>query len=435
MAMPSYWIETLGCPKNVVDSDKLVGHIEHGGFEPAGSPEHADLIVVNTCAFIESARAESIEVILELAEVRKSGAKVVVTGCMAERYRTELEVALPEVDLVAGFGESPVPEMVPVELGLRRIPSTFDLLLLPRPAAKAPWAYLKVAEGCDRRCGFCAIPTFRGDQRSRRPSDVVEEAEALVASGVNEVVLVAQDLVSFGRDRRRVGDEDVNDLDTPSAQPIVDLLAVLSGTVPWLRLLYLYPSGLTDPLIEGVLRTDVPYFDLSLQHVSRDLLRAMRRWGDAARFLARIGRIRALEPNATFRSSFILGYPGETEEDQRRLVGFLEEAQLDWAGFFTFSAEEGTPALTMGDQVPSSLALERLAECSELQDAITSRRRDALVGQTRTVLVDSPGNARSVHEAPEIDGIIAVPTELAVGGFHEVAITGSLGTDLIAMPR
>jgi ribosomal protein S12 methylthiotransferase len=435
MAMPSYWIETLGCPKNVVDSDKLVGHIEDGGFEPANSPELADLIVVNTCAFIESARAESIEVILELSEARKSGAKVVVTGCMAERYRTELEVALPEVDLVAGFGESPVPEMVPVELGLRRIPSIFDLLLLPRPAPKAPWAYLKVAEGCDRRCGFCAIPTFRGDQRSRRLLDVVAEAEALVSSGAKEVVLVAQDLVSFGRDRRRAGEEDVNDLDTPSLQPIVDLLKMLDGTVPWLRLLYLYPSGLTDALIDGVLQTGVPYFDLSLQHVSRMLLRAMRRWGDSARFLARIDRIRALDPHATFRSSFILGYPGETEDDQRRLVAFLEEAQLDWAGFFTFSAEEGTPALAMGDQVPHALALERLAECSEIQDAITSHRRDALVGQTRTVLVDSPGNARSIHEAPEIDGIIAVPTELTVGGFHEVVITGSLGTDLMAMPR
>jgi ribosomal protein S12 methylthiotransferase len=339
------------------------------------------------------------------------------------------------VDLVAGFGESPVPEMVPVELGLRRIPSTFDLLLLPRPASTAPWAYLKVAEGCDRRCGFCAIPTFRGDQRSRTPLDVLAEAGALAASGVQEVVLVAQDLVSYGRDRRRVGREDVNDLDAPSAQPILDLLAMLDGTVPWIRLLYLYPSGLTDGLIEAVLRTGVPYFDLSLQHVARPLLRAMRRWGDAERFLARIERIRALDSNATFRSSFILGYPGETEEDQRHLVRFLEAAQLDWGGFFSFSAEEGTPALTMGDQVPGALALERLAECSEVQDAITSRRRDALVGQTRAVLVDSPGNARSVHEAPEIDGIIAVPTELRTGGFHEVVITGSLGTDLMAMPR
>lgn len=432
--MPSYWIETLGCPKNVVDSAKLVGHIEEGGFELAGAPDTADLIVVNTCAFIESARAESIEVILELAEGRKPGARVAVTGCMAERYRRELEVALPEVDLVVGFGESPIPATVPVELGMRRVPSTFDLLALPRPSPSAPWAYLKIAEGCDRRCGFCAIPTFRGDQRSRRATDVLDEAESLCSGGVREVVLVAQDLVSYGRDRRRAGGEDVDDLDTPSGQPIIELLRALDGVVPWVRLLYVYPSGLTDALIDAVLGTAVPYFDLSLQHASRPLLRAMRRWGDADRFLERIARIRALEPAATFRSSFILGYPGETEEDQRRLIAFLEEAELDWAGLFTFSAEEGTPALAMPDQVPTSLALERLAECSEVQDTITSRRRDELVGSTCTVLVDTPGNARSAREAPEIDGIVAIPTELAAGAFHDVVVTGSLGPDLLAMP-
>ena len=432
--MPTFWIETLGCPKNVVDSAKLSGFIESSGYRQAEEPDRADLIVVNTCAFIESARAESIEVVLELSDRRLAGSRLVVTGCMAERYREELEIALPEVDLAAGFGESPIPPAVHVELGLRPVPSSFDLLALPRPPALAPWAYVKVAEGCDRRCGFCAIPTFRGDQRSRTLDALHEEAAALVAGGARELVLVAQDLASYGRDRRRAGGRDVDDLDAPSSQPIVDLVRGLTGTVPWLRLLYLYPSGLTDALIDSVLETGVPYFDLSLQHASRRLLRTMRRWGDADRFLTRIERIRSLDALATFRSSFILGYPGETEEDQRRLVAFLEEAQLDWGGFFTFSAEEGTPANSMDDQVPSTLALERLAECSELQDVITSRARDELVGQTRTVLVDSPGNARSVHEAPEIDGIIAVPSQLAAGEFHEVVITGSFGTDLLAMP-
>jgi ribosomal protein S12 methylthiotransferase len=433
-AQSTYWIETLGCPKNSVDSAKLSGLVEHAGYGLARDPESADLVIVNTCAFIESAREESIEVILELSERRPEGAKLVVTGCMAERYREELELALPEVDLVAGFGESPIPPGVPVELGLKPIPSTFDLLLLPRPAVTAPWAYVKVAEGCDRRCGFCAIPTFRGDQRSRTVASLVEEAANLVDGGAKELVLIAQDLASYGRDRRRAGGADVDDLDTPSMQPIIDLLGKLRGVAPWLRLLYLYPSGLTDALIEAILETGVPYFDLSLQHASRPLLRSMRRWGDADRFLARIERIRTLDPGATFRSSFILGYPGETEEDQRQLVAFLEAAQLDWAGFFTFSSEEGTPAHAMGEQVPASLALERLSECSELQDAITSRSRDALVGQTRTVLVDSPGNARSVHEAPEIDGIIAVPSQLEVAEFHQVVVTGSFGTDLLAMP-
>src|ERR1019366_2589250 len=184
-------------------------------------PESADLVIVNTCAFIESARAESIQVVLELSERRKPDARVVVTGCMAERYREELELALPEVDLVAGFGESPIPEGVPVALGLRPVPSVFDLLLLPRPAASAPWAYVKVAEGCDRRCGFCAIPSFRGDQRSRTIDDLVAEARALADGGARELVLVAQDLASYGRDRRRVGQVNVNDLDTPSRQPLL----------------------------------------------------------------------------------------------------------------------------------------------------------------------------------------------------------------------
>jgi ribosomal protein S12 methylthiotransferase len=431
---PSYWIETLGCPKNAVDSAKLAGVMEQSDLRPADDPESADVIVVNTCAFIESARAESIEVILDLSERRRDGAKVVVTGCMAARYREELESALPEVDLVADFGELPIPLSVRVELGLRPVPSSFDLLALPRPAAAAPWAYLKVAEGCDRRCGFCAIPTFRGDQRSRTTAALLEEATALAEGGAKEIVLVAQDLASYGRDRRRAGGEDVDDLDAPSAQPLVDLVGALRGVTPWLRLLYLYPSGLTDALIEAVLSTGVPYFDLSLQHASRPLLRSMRRWGDADRFLDRIERIRSLEPAATFRSSFILGYPGETEEDQRRLVAFLEAAKLEWAGFFPYSAEEGTPAIDREDQVPSSLALERLAECSELQDAITGEARDALVGQTLTVLVDSPGNARSTREAPEIDGIVAVPATLEVGRFHNVVVTGSFGTDLLAMP-
>jgi ribosomal protein S12 methylthiotransferase len=432
--MGTYWIETLGCPKNAVDSDKLSGHVEEAGLVPAQRPEAADMIIVNTCAFIEAARAESIEVVLELSERRKAGARIVVTGCLAERYRTELEVALPEVDLVVGFGESPIPSSVPVELGLRPVPSSFDLLTLPRPAPSAPWAYLKVAEGCDRRCGFCAIPTFRGDQRSRATGSLVEEAQALAERGVREIVLVAQDLASYGRDRRRAGERDVDDLDTPGAQPLVDLVHELDRTVDWLRLLYLYPSGLTDRLIDAVLATGVPYFDLSLQHASRPLLRSMRRWGDGDRFLSRIERIRQMEPDAVFRSSFILGYPGESEEDQRCLISFLETAQLDWAGFFTFSGEEGTPAVTMGEQVPHSLALERLAECSELQDAITGRRRDGLVGQTCTVLVDTPGNARSVREAPEIDGIIAVPAQLAVGEFHDVSVTASFGPELLAMP-
>ena len=427
-----YWIETLGCPKNHVDSDKLSGLLESQGYVAATSPRTADLVVANTCAFIEAAREESIETVLELADVKTKGARLVVTGCMAERYGDELAAALPEVDLVAGFGASLI-ESTPVTLRAVSRPS-FDLLNLPRPAAKAPWAYVKIAEGCDRRCGFCAIPTFRGDQRSRSTLDIVAETRDLVTGGVKEIVLIAQDLASWGHDRRRVGRGGALEvLDEGGTQPLIELTRALTDEVERVRLLYLYPSGLTEGLIETILATKVPYFDLSLQHASRPLLRGMRRWGDGARFLERIAAIRAVEPQATFRSSFILGYPGETEDDQRVLLDFVEAAQLDWAGFFTFSSEEGTYANDLDAPVPHELALERLREVSELQDGITARKRDALVGTTAELLIDSPGVARSVRECPEIDGVIHVAPSLRVGSVVKGEIVASRGIDLEAV--
>lgn len=470
MGNGQYWLHTLGCPKNEVDSEKLAGRLAADGYRPAPGPAEADLVVVNTCAFIEAARQESIDTVLELADVRRDGARLVVTGCMAERYGEELAAALPEVDLVAGFGAPLAPpgfpqaavSAVPVAIGERRGPDDrqatghgpdvagFDLLELARPPAGRPWAYVKVAEGCDRICGFCAIPSFRGRQRSRARDDVLREVASLVegtgtGDGVREIVLVAQDLASYGRDRstRRAGGRPpagarATSPAGPTAPgrpaPIVTLTRAVAALVPRTRLLYLYPSGLTDELVSAVLDTDVPYFDLSLQHVSRPLLAGMRRWGDGDRFLCRIEEIRAAEPAATFRSSFILGYPGETEDDHDRLLDFLRAAQLDWAGFFPFSPEEGTHAAGLDAQVPPALAMERLRECAEIQDAITAARRDLLVGETRQVLVDAPGVARTVHEAPEIDGIVRVPRWLPVGSLVDVAVTGSLGTDLVAEP-
>ncbi len=427
-----YYIETLGCPKNQVDSDKLGGLLEHRGYERAISVEGADLVVANTCAFIEAAREESIDTVLDLAQRRREGARLVVTGCLAERYADELATSLPEVDVVAGFGQE-FAAVTPVRV--RRSPrSDFDLLNLPRPAAEAPWAYLKIAEGCDRRCGFCAIPSFRGDQRSRTPEAVLEEARSLAAGGVRELVLVAQDLASWGIDRRRRRDgrEAAEPLDDATDQPLVGLVEQLAREADRVRLLYLYPSSLTPRLIEAILATGVAYFDLSLQHVARAHLRRMRRWGDSDRFLERIDRIRSLEPTATFRSSFILGYPGETEDDHRALLAFLESAQLDWAGFFPFSPEEGTPAAIAPDQVDPALALERLREASETQDAITARRRDDLVGTRQVLLVDAPGVARSVHECPEIDGIVEVDRRREVGSMFEAEIVASRGVDVVA---
>ncbi len=448
MIVGRYWLQTLGCPKNQVDSDKLEGYLEAQGYDRAPDPDTADLVVVNTCAFIEAARQESIEAVLSMAETRRDGARLVVTGCMAERYGDELRDALPEVDLVAGFGRdltiSPGPPAgaVPVTLGTARTAShaattpAFDLLELPRPTSRAPWAYVKVAEGCDRICGFCAIPSFRGKQRSRSSHEVLAEVDALLAPApgappLREIVLVAQDLASFGRDRSGPGRRTRT---ANGTSPIAALTRAVSARVERTRLLYLYPSGLTDELIQSVLDTGVPYFDLSLQHVSRPLLARMRRWGDGERFLLRIADIRAADPDATFRSSFILGYPGETERDHDLLLQFLQDAQLDWAGFFPFSNEEGTHAAGLPDQIAPELALERLRECAELQDTITAAKRDRLIGEVRSVLVDAPGRARTVHEAPEIDGIVHVPAELPAGSLVDVVITGAEGPDLHGLP-
>jgi ribosomal protein S12 methylthiotransferase len=417
-----FYVETLGCPKNQVDSDKIIGTLLADGMTATDDPSAADLVVVNTCAFIEDARRESIDTILALDDKRRDGARLVVTGCMAERYGGELAEALPEVDQVAGFG---VPITLAAKPGKRSIAvsaapiPSFDLLNLPRPKATAPWAYVKIAEGCDRTCGFCAIPSFRGPQRSRDIDAILAEVDQLEA---REIVLVAQDLASYGKDRP----------DELGAGSIVPLVRAVSARVPWTRLLYLYPSDLSDDLIDAICDTGVPYFDLSLQHVSKPLLRRMRRWGDGDRFLRRIADIREREPDAAFRSNFIVGYPGETEADHDELLRFVEEAELDWCGFFSYSPEEGTHAYTLDGAVDPRLMNDRLAELREMQDDITARRRDALIGQRLTVLVDEPGEARSHREAPEIDGVVEVPHDLPVGEFVEIVVTDAMGPDLVA---
>ena len=419
-----YWLETLGCPKNQVDSDKIAGTLAADGYRPAGDPAEADLVVVNTCAFIADARRESLETIDGLDERRRAGSRLVVTGCLAERVGAQLHQDRPAIDAVAGFGE-------PITLGptrrgsglLKASPAPavprMDLLNLPRPPAQAPWAYVKIAEGCDRRCGYCAIPTFRGPQRSRTATSILAEIEDL---GAAEVVLVAQDLASYGRDGGR------------GERGLVPLVEAARELVEWVRLLYLYPSDLTDELVAAILATGVAYFDLSLQHASRPLLRRMRRWGDGERFAARIAEIRREAPHAAFRSNFIVGYPGETEEDHDALLEFVSEAQLDWVGVFAYSQEGGTYSASLDGHVAAPLVAERMAELRELCDAISERRRADLVGSSTTVLVDEPGWARSHREAPEIDGLIEVPRELEPGRFVNVEVTGTAGFDLVAVP-
>ena len=414
----TYFLETLGCPKNQVDSDKLEGRFAADGMTPVDSPDEADIVVVNTCAFIDEARQESVDTILSLSDQRREGAKLVVTGCMAERHGDEIAASLPEVDQVAPFGiDITGSTAVPVSLGPTRRAPDFDLLNLPRPASARPWSYVKIAEGCDRACGFCAIPTFRGPQRSRSIDQILTEVDELQA---REIVLVAQDLAAYGRDQG-VGE-----------RSIIPLVWQVADRVDRVRLLYLYPSDLTDALIDTICETGVPYFDLSLQHVSPPLMRRMRRWGDSERFLRRIADIRAREPEAAFRSNFIVGYPGETEDDHDALLDFVEQAQLDWCGFFAYSPEAGTYAVELDGEVDTGLRDERLAELRELQDDITAAKRDLLVGSEVRVLVDEPGIGRSHREAPEIDGVIVVPDTLAVGEFHDLTVTATMGPDVEA---
>jgi ribosomal protein S12 methylthiotransferase len=431
MGAQRFWVETLGCPKNAVDSDKVSASLLADGLFPAPCAEEADVVVVNTCAFVEAARAESIDAVLALSDRRREGARLVVTGCLAERYGQELAAALPEADAVVGFArEGSIAEVV-----LRRPPAGVrDLLELPRPPPRAPWAYVKVAEGCDRTCAFCAIPSFRGRQRSRAPEAVEAEARALVAGGARELVLVAQDLASYGRDAGQPG----------ALVPLLQRLDAMAGEgLVRLRLLYLYPSQVREPLVGAMVDLPVvaPYFDLSLQHASEPLLRRMRRWGSGERFLDAIDGIRAREPEAAFRSSFIVGFPGETEDDHDELLAFLEAAALDWAGFFPFCPEEGTPAAAMDGAVPGPVMEERLRELSEVQDRLTQAARDSLVGTRVDVLVDGREDGapvgRTHREAPEIDGIVRLggpggSRAPAPGSVVAADVVGAAGPDLVA---
>ena len=430
-----FYVETLGCPKNAVDSDKVVASLLADGLTPADRAEDADLVVVNTCAFIDAARQESIDVALALSDSRKAGARLVLTGCMAERYGDELAAALPEADAVVGFANEGA--LVDVVLRGRKPTGVRDLLELPRPAPRAPWAYVKVAEGCDRACAFCAIPSFRGAQRSRTIESIEVEVAALVDGGVAEIVLVAQDLAWYGRDIGEPG----------SLAPLLRRLDRLAPRgLARIRLLYLYPSEVKEPLVSTMLElpTVVPYFDLSLQHASATLLRRMKRWGSGERFLGAIDAIRAQEPDATFRSSFIVGFPGETEDDHDQLLTFLRAARLDWAGFFPFSPEDGTAAVQLDGVVDAAVAAERLRECTDIQEPISQAARDGIVGQTVDVIVDaieSDDDGHSVlvgrthREAPEIDGVVRVAGAHGRAGARiQVEITGAIGPDLMGVP-
>jgi ribosomal protein S12 methylthiotransferase len=446
MSVPTVWLTTLGCAKNQVDSEKVEMMLGDAGYALAADPESADVVMVNTCAFIEEARQESVETILEAQDRKKAGARTVVIGCMAQRFGVEVEQALPEVDAVVGldrysqlvdtldgltgFGPDGGDRWSPVSLRRRPVMDILDSVRRPRPTM--PYAYVKVAEGCDKPCTFCAIPLIRGVQRSRRPAEIREEIAQLTAAGVREVVLVAQDLAAYGRDLGRV--TGVNG--DGGAPGIVDLLRAVSEVegLDRLRLLYLYPKEIRDSLIEEMATnpTVASYFDLSLQHAAGPLLRAMRRPGNGERHRELIERIRSAEPAATLRSSFIVGFPGETDDDVDTLAEFLEEVRLDWAGFFPYSAEEGTPAADLPGRIDRREIEDRLRHLNAIQEEITAEANAAHVGSVVRVLIDQVEDDRPIgrteRHAPEIDGVVVLDSG-EPGQWVDAEITSVIGTD------
>jgi ribosomal protein S12 methylthiotransferase len=444
--VPRVSIVTLGCPKNAVDSEGLGGLLAAGGHEIVPAPERAEVVLVNTCGFIDPARRETIEEVLDLAELKEdAGLKgLILTGCLVTRAADELAESFPEVDALVDFAayarvsdivsdvaSGTLTQRVHGDPGTRFDPAYWDATIAAGPRlrfGRAPWAYLKIAEGCDRGCTFCAIPLMRGRFRSRSLEVIVNEAHHLVASGASELSLVSQDSVMWGRDTRE-GD-------------LVTLLQQLERVdgLRRVRLMYLHPQGVSDKLIDTIIssQTVVSYFDLSLQHVSPLVLRGMGRWGGRARFERMIGRIRSLDPLAGVRATFILGFPGETDDDAAEVEHFVDGSDLDWIGTFTYSREEGTRSHAMTEQVPAAVARERAERVSAAADEAMSRRASALVGSRLEVLVERLELStrmwigRSRREAPEVDGEIRFEgTELRVGEYVDVLITDNEGADLL----
>jgi ribosomal protein S12 methylthiotransferase len=440
-------VVTLGCPKNAVDSEGLAGLIAAGGHALVDDTEAADVIVVNTCGFIDPARRETVEEVLDLAGLKQTGSLggLILTGCLVARSSGDLADALPEVDAFVDFAAYPqvadivgkvadgtLDHKIHGTPGTRFDPAWWDASMAAGPRirfGRAPWAYLKIAEGCDRGCTFCAIPLMRGKLRSRPASVIEAEARHLVAQGVSELSLVSQDSVMWARDS---GEGD-----------LCSLLARLESIegLRRIRLMYLHPQGLKRELIERMASSEVicSYFDLSLQHISKSVLRGMGRWGGRERFETMIDHIRAQDPLAAIRSTFILGFPGETDTDAAEVESFVAGNDLDWVGVFTYSREEGTASHDLADQVPHEVARERTERVAMAADITMDARARSLHGKTLEVLVERfdvearRWIGRSHREAPEVDGEIrfAGGDGLSVGRYVPVRITGNEGADLI----
>ena len=472
-ALRTVHIQTLGCARNDVDSEELAARLEAGGFALVGDPGEAETVVVNTCGFVEQAKKDSIDTLLAAADLKESGRTraVVAVGCMAERYGVRLADELPEADAVLGFddygliadrlrqildGHAPAPhvprdrrKLLPLAPTARpaaapgvSVPGHAPLPegLAPasgprafrRRVSSGPSAPLKIASGCDRRCAFCAIPSFRGSYLSRPVPEIVAEAEWLVTQGVREVFLVSENSSSYGKDLAGEG-------------RLEELLTHLSGVdgLDWIRVSYLQPAEIRPSLLEAMLGVPkvVPYFDLSFQHASRSVLRRMRRFGDPDSFLDLIGRIRAVAPEAGIRSNVIAGFPGETEADVETLRRFIIDANLDVLGVFGYSDEDGTEGETLDGHLDEAEIDAKRAMLTDVALEVNESRAADRVGERASVLVeeltDGEAVGRAPHQGPETDGVVRLRTEaeLLVGDIVEVEFIDSEGIDLIGEPR
>lgn len=479
---------TLGCARNEVDSEELAGRLEAGGFDLVDDPDQADTVVVNTCGFVESAKKDSVDTLLAAADLKEGGRAqaVVAVGCLAERYGADLASSLPEADAVLGFDDYPdiaarlrsivsgethqahtpsdrrkLLPISPVDRGAAVVASGLSVpghapeAIEPLPSGVAPasgprairrrldggpTAPLKLASGCDRRCTFCAIPSFRGSFVSRRPSDVLADARWLGAQGVRELFLVSENSTSYGKD---LGD--VKLLET-----LLPELSAVEG-VARVRVSYLQPAETRPSLIRAIAATPgvTPYFDLSFQHASNAVLRRMRRFGDPDSFLALLERIRDLSPGAGIRSNVIVGFPGETEDDLATLCAFLEDARLDVTGVFGYSDEDGTEAADLDGKLDQDEIDARVGEVTSLVEELTAQRAEDRISETVEVLVervDDDGTGRVVegraaHQGPEVDGTTRLltaegraPGLTRVGDLVTAVVTASEGVDLVAVP-
>lgn len=428
---------TLGCPKNQVDSELMLGMLAEAGHEIADAADAADCLVVNTCAFIDRAREESVNTILELAQLKERGraCALIVTGCLTQRYGGEILSEIPEVSAILGTSElHRIVELVSQADGRQdwvsqAPPGYLYEASTPRLlTARMPYAYVKIAEGCDMGCTFCAIPQFRGKHRSRPLKDIVAEVEGLGRRGIQEAILVSQDTLAYGRD-------------LPGNGGIGDLLLALSDTaMPWIRPLYLHPAHVNDRLLAQWARARVvPYLDMPVQHGDDGVLRAMRRAVTAQRMRDIIARFRDAIPDLTVRTTVLVGFPGETEAAFQNLLAFVEDVAFDRLGVFTYSIEEGTPAAGMPAPVPPAVMAERAQQVQDLQDALVWPRQKALLGTRHTVLVDDrsadpafPFEGRLAGQAPEIDGVVLLRSAtLTPGRFAEVSIVEVDGYELV----